>query len=220
MVGRVTKKYLDSQIFPWCVNEAFPREEKSKSPYKEWLTLRSDRFAMGVFVLSTTILALLLVIELQASAWSWLRWLTGILAAIFFVISTTPLSFLKEWDDRVAFIRRFESRFQEVFILLEVVELPRPIHLMTVDEVRSHADITLTSYATSLMRAIKQYRHGSEVEVAARKRLNDVFDLFKAYGLTTHENWASYYRDAERRAEVEAADQERKAAEAVATAQS
>lgn len=212
MVGKLTRQFLESGNFPWCLNQTFADARPggkggANSPYACYI-LRQSCLKIGV-VLSLIVGALALVGFVNASLFG-NQDLNVVLAITIFMVGVVSLaSFLacilktgiKDYKDDLT---SFESCLLRVVGVFEEPDA-RPVHLMTVEEVKTQAQEILTRLAFSVLQYEREDGLGCTAAENSRTRFRNIFDLFIMYGVINRSGYAPYYETAKKK--LEAGDQ-------------
>lgn len=182
MVGKLTWTLLAQGIYPYYLNIAFWERFKyplAKTPLKAFASVRSlRRIVMAVWiatVAATTAFTYFVPPRGASPLVAIYSFVTFIAGFLFFVAPLMP---------GTRSLKLFERELEKVLGMLSFARGARPVHLMTLVEVRTGAEEIILSQVDKILGTQENNgRQGSREEEEYRKNLRETFDLFMEYGL-------------------------------------
>jgi hypothetical protein len=210
MAGEVTYDLVQSGVFPMCLSESFAAARKGQeedyipagewSPwahyiYKKQLSSSAGFWLLLAFICSTVGFTILTLNGAQSKSSVMLG-----LAAVFSFFCALNLfrSFGGGPSGCKGDLAGFESRLEEVLNVFKVSGAPRPVHLMSLVEVRQWAHEILVRFAGNVLDLEKRIGTGDKDTEKMRNELKRAYDLFIFYGLIekTEEGYKPFYEAA------------------------
>ncbi len=179
MMGNLTRKLIRKGKYPWCLEGAYcTTPYVSEGPYAQFRDLELCRLLTAWSLVVSLLFTLAYVIFPSETAMA-----VGAAISLFYPV----VSFIWFWCASVGSpLKDFEMKLERTIEILEHSAFfpPRPLHLMTLAEVREHAyNIISHHYAQYILWAEKGYGKGSAEATNAHVTMDEFFDLFKERGL-------------------------------------
>lgn len=212
MTGKVTKQLLEKGEYPKCLSETFTEAKKLASGEEVVSPMENYFFSasMGRVLFWFFFFGPMFFISHASSVLFRERWgkavaenavgMIGLLAvaALFF-------AGFSKWLYRRITLRSFERHLKAVLAALKFTVIPRPVHLMMVEEVKALAGETLVTIGFLVLKFEREKGKGCSEAVGLSNRMGAYFDLFKEHGLVADPNKKGYkpfYEEAEKRTSI------------------
>ncbi len=183
MLGSLTRKLIRRGKYPLCLEEAYRTTAYVYGgPYAQFQELENRRLRTAWWLAVSLLFTLAYVIFPSATEMA-----VGAAISLFIPVS----SYIWFWCASMGSpLKAFEMKLERTIEILEHSAFcpPRPLHLMTLKEVREHAyNIISHHYAQYILWAESEHGKGSTEATEAHVAMDEFFDLFKERNLVAAE---------------------------------